>query len=425
MKRHFMTGAILLAIVAALGIGSVVLEKKSVVQAAAVQAPKFEVDPMWPKPLPNHWIMGSTIGVSVDDRDHVWIIHRPGSLEGMETYAASTPPKAECCSPAPPILEFDREGNLVGHWGGPGQGYDWPDSNHGITVDYKGNVWIGGNGRGTPAAARGPEEGGNAKQATQAKAPAGRGGAPMYHDSMVLKFTRDGKFLMQIGKMGQSKGSNDVDNLGLPAKTMVDPKTNELYVADGYGNKRVIVFDADTGKYKRHWGAYGNKPDDTNLGPYRPDAPVAQQFRNPVHCADLSRDGMLYVCDRVNDRIQVFTPDGKFVKEVFIAKDTLGDGSAWDIAFSKDPQQKYMYLADGSNEKVYIMLRETMEILTSFGDGGRQPGQFYAVHSIATDSKGNIYTTETYRGQRVQKFVYKGLAAVTKKDQGVLWPRKN
>jgi DNA-binding beta-propeller fold protein YncE len=424
MKRHLLTGAILLAIIGALGIGSAVLEKKSTVEAAAVQAPRFQVDPMWPKPLPNHWIMGSTIGVSVDDRDHVWIIHRPGSLENMETYSAAIPPKAECCSPAPPVLEFDQEGNLVGSWGGPGNGYDWPDSNHGITVDYKGNVWIGGNGRGTPAAARGPEEGGNAKQAAQAKAPAGRGGPPLYHDSMVLKFSRDGKFLMQIGKLGQSKGSNDVDNLGLPAKTMVDPKTNELYVADGYGNKRVIVFDADTGKYKRHWGAYGNKPDDTNLGVYKPDAPVAQQFRNPVHCVELSRDGMLYVCDRVNDRIQVFTPDGKFVKEVFIAKNTLGDGSAWDIAFSKDPQQKYIYLADGSNEKVYIMLRETMEILTSFGDGGRQPGQFYAVHSIATDSKGNVYTTETYRGQRVQKFVYKGLAAVTKKDQGVLWPKK-
>jgi len=424
MKRNLLTGAILLAIIGALGIGSVVLEKKSVVEAAAVQAPRFEVDPMWPKPLPNHWIMGSTIGVSVDDRDHVWIIHRPGSLERMETYAAAIPPAAECCSAAPPVLEFDQEGNMVGSWGGPGNGYEWPDSNHGITVDYKGNVWIGGNGRGTPAAARGPEEGGNAKQAQQTKAPAGRGGPPLYHDSMVLKFSRDGKFLMQIGKLGQSKGSNDIDNLGLPAKTMVDPKTNELYVADGYGNKRVIVFDADTGKYKRHWGAYGNKPDDTNLGPYKPDAPVAQQFRNPVHCVELSRDGMLYVCDRVNDRIQVFTADGKFVKEVFIAKNTLGDGSAWDIAFSKDPQQKYIYLADGSNEKIYIMLRETMEILTSFGDGGRQPGQFYAVHSIATDSKGNVYTTETYRGQRVQKFVYKGLAAVTKKDQGVLWPKK-
>ncbi len=241
---------------------------------------------------------------------------------------------------------------------------------------------------------------------------------------MVLKFTQDGKFLMAIGKAGGSEGSNDVANLGLPAKTFVDPKTNELYVADGYGNKRVIVFDAETGKYKRHWGAYGNKPDDTNLGPYKPDAPVAQQFRNPVHCSELSHDGLLYVCDRVNDRIQVFKPDGTFIKEVFIAKNTLGDGSVWDIAFSKDPQQKYMYLADGANEKIYVMQRETLEILTSFGDGGRQPGQFYAVHSIATDSKGNIYTTETYRGQRVQRFVYKGLAAIAKKDQGVVWPKK-
>jgi hypothetical protein len=431
MKRNLTIAAALIAIIAALEIGSTLVEKRATVEAAGVQAPKFEVDPMWPKPLPNHWIMGNTIGVSVDAKDHVWIIHRAGSLERMETYAAQNPPASECCSPAPPVLEFDQEGNLVGHWGGPGPGYDWPESNHGITVDYKGNVWIGGNA--ATAGAAGPEEGGPAPAAGKGKqaAPApeqakgrGRGGPPLYHDSMVLKFTGDGKFIMQIGKAGQSKGSNDIENLGRPAKLFVDPKTNELYVADGYGNKRVIVFDADTGKYKRHWGAYGNKPDDTNLGPYRPDAPIAQQFRNPVHCADLSHDNLLYVCDRVNDRIQVFTPDGKFMKETIIAKNTLGDGSAWDIAFSKDPQQKYMYLADGSNEKVYIMLRDTLEILTSFGDGGRQPGQFYAVHSIATDSKGNVYTTETYRGQRVQKFVYKGLATVTKKDQGVLWPGK-
>ena len=183
------------------------------------------------------------------------------------------------------------------------------------------------------------------------------------------------------------------------------------------------MFDADTGTYKRHWGAYGKKPDDTNLGRYNPDAPPAQQFRNPVHCAELSKDGLLYVCDRPNDRIQVFKKDGSFVKEVFIARRTLGDGSVWDIAFSKDPQQKYLYLADGANEKVYIIDRASMEILTSFGDGGRQPGQFYAVHSIATDSKGNIYTTETYEGKRLQRFIYKGLGPVTKQDQGTVWPR--
>ncbi len=354
MKRDLYIGAMLVAVIVALGIGSTVLDNA---KAAAVMAPRFEVDPMWPKPLPNHWLLGNVIGVSVDANDHIWIVHRGAALERMETYAAANPPAAECCLSAPPVLEFDEAGNLIGHWGGPGEGYDWPETNHGITVDYKGNVWIGGNGRGAPPAGGTPA-----------------GAAAPYHDNMILKFTQQGKFLMQIGKPGQSKGSNDVANLKGPAKMFVDPKTDELYVADGYGNHRVIVFDAETGKYKRHWGAYGHKPDDASLGRYNPSDPPAQQFRNPVHCAELSHEGLLYVCDRPNDRIQVFKPDGTFVKEVFIAKNTLGDGSVWDIAFSKDPQQKYMFLADGSNEKVYIILRETMEVLTSFGDGGRQPG---------------------------------------------------
>ncbi len=425
MTRNLRIGATFLGVVAALGIGSAVLGQKARVKAASVMAPRFEVDPMWPKPLPNHWIIGQTIGVSVDSNDHIWIIHRGAALERMETYAAANPPAAECCSPAPPVLEFNEAGDLIGHWGGPGEGYNWPDSNHGITVDYKGNVWIGGNGRGgPPAAGRGTAAAAPAGGDAAFLPPPGRGGATApYHDNMILKFTQEGKFLLQIGKPGQSKGSNDLDNVKGPAKLFVDPKTNELYVADGYGNHRVIVFDAETGKYKRHWGAYGNKPDDTPLGRYNPSDPPAQQFRNPVHCAELSHDGLLYVCDRPNDRIQVFKPDGTFVKEVIVAKNTLGDGSVWDIVFSRDPQQKYMFLADGSNEKIYIILRETMEILTSFGDGGRQPGQFYAVHSIAADSKGNLFTTETYRGQRVQKFLYKGLAPVPKKDQGVVWPK--
>jgi len=413
MKTNLYVGALVVALLVSLGIGSALLEKRAAVEAAGVQAPRFEVDPMWPKPLPNHWLLGMTIGVSVDAQDHIWIIHRGGSLERMENYAAANPPASECCSAAPPVLEFDEEGNLIGHWGGPGQGYEWPVSNHGITVDYKGNVWIGGNGR--TAQVLPPTQ----AAALNEQQP---GGGP-FNDNMVLKFTQDGKFLMQIGHAGKSQGSNDINNLKGPAKMFIDRASNELYVADGYGNHRVIVFDADTGKYKRHWGAYGHKPDDTSLGLYNPDAPVAQQFRNPVHCAELANDGLLYVCDRANDRIQVFKKDGSFVKEAIIAKRTLGDGSVWDIAFSKDPQQKYIFLADGSNEKVYIMLRDTMEILTSFGDGGRQPGEFYAVHSIAADSKGNIFTTETYRGQRVQKFVYKGMAPVTKKDQGVVWPK--
>lgn len=420
MMRQHVVGAAFLGVFAALGVGSAALEQRVATGAAAVQAPRFEVDPFWPRPLPNKWILGQTIGVAVDERDHVWIIHRAGSLEPGEVHATTTPPIAQCCAPAPPILEFDPAGNLVGHWGGPGQGYEWPDSNHGITVDHLGNVWIGGNGRGAPPAARAQPLAGQNRQQDESQI----GGTRSFNDNMVLKFTRTGRFLMQIGKPRLSKGSHDVENLRLPAKTFVDQQTNELYVADGYGNHRVIVFDAATGAYKRHWGAYGNTPDDVDLGRYDPKAPPAPQFRNPVHCADLSVDRLLYVCDRVNDRIQVFRPDGTFVKEGFFNKETLGSGSVWDVAFSKDPQQKFLYLADGENDKVHVILRDTLELLTSFGEGGRQPGEFYGVHSLATDSKGNLYTTETYRGQRVQRFVYKGLAPVTKKDQGVVWPAR-
>jgi len=410
MRRNMYLGAGFLVVLIVLGIGSATFQRRAAVEAAGAQAPTFEVDPFWPKPLPNHWLIGMTIGVSVDAQDHVWIVHRQGSLEPGELHASTNPPIAQCCSAAPPVLEFDPAGNLLRHWGGPGQGYDWPNSNHGITIDYKGNVWIGGNGRG-------PQGGGGDNE--------GQVGGGRFYDNMVLKFTQDGQFLMQIGKPNQSKGSNDVENLRLPAKTFIDKEANEVYVADGYGNHRVIVYDADTGKYKRHWGAYGHKPEDTDLGKYDPEAPPAQQFRNPVHCADLSNDRLLYVCDRVNDRIQVFKTDGTFVKEGFIEKRTLGSGSAWDIAFSRDPQQTYIYLADGENDRIHILRRDTLEVLTTFGEGGRQPGEFYGPHSIATDSKGNVYVTETYRGQRVQKFVYKGMASVTKKDQGVLWPKKN
>jgi hypothetical protein len=426
MKRQLYVGAALLVVVAALQQWTTVLENRAALEAAAARAPRFEVDPLWPKPLPNHWILGQTIGVAVDAQDHVWIIHRQGSLEPGEQHATTNPPIAQCCAPAPPVLEFDQQGTLIGHWGGRAQGYDWPESNHGITVDYKGNVWIGGNGRCQQPGARGTAAaGGRAQQQVFTLDESQTGGIQGYfNDSMVLKFTQDGKFLMQIGKPGQSKGSNDVQNLRLPAKTFVDKTANEVYVADGYGNHRVIVYDADTGAYKRHWGAYGHKPDDVNLGNYDPNAPPPQQFRNPVHCAELTNDRLLYVCDRVNDRIQVFKPDGTFVKETFVNKETRGSGSAWDIAFSRDSQQKYLYLADGENDRVHILDRQSLEMLTTFGEGGRQPSMFYGVHSIATDSKGNIYTTETYRGQRVQKFVYRGLGPVTKKDQGAVWPKK-
>jgi DNA-binding beta-propeller fold protein YncE len=358
--------------------------------AAETMAPSFEVDPFWPKPLPNHWVLGSTIGVSVDSRDHVWIVHRPGSVDENFKGADLKPKVGQCCVVAPQVLELDPDGNVVGSWGGPGQGYEWPDSNHGITVDQKGNVWLGGNGD---------------------------------KDTQILKFTNQGKFLLQIGKHGQHNGSNDTANLWRAAKIFADPDANEIYVADGYGNRRVIVFDADTGKYKRHWGAYGAKPNDDPLPPYDPSAPPSKQF-NIAHCANVSKDGFVYVCDRQNDRVQVFRKDGTFVKEAFFDKDTLRSGSVWDMTFSRDAEQKYIYMANGVNEKIYIVLRSSLEVLTSFGDGGRQAGQFYGVHNLDTDSKGNLYATETYNGARLQRFVYKGLKPITKTDQGVAWPER-
>jgi DNA-binding beta-propeller fold protein YncE len=331
------------------------------------------------------------IGVGVDSRDHVFIIHRGDSTLNQRTEAGAdaTPPIGECCRSAPPILEFDPAGNLVKAWGGPGAGYQWPASNHGITLDDKDNVWIGGNGP---------------------------------RDSHILKFSRDGQFLAQYGTPNQAVASTDSTHFGRVAKIAFDAPRGEAYLADGYGNKRVAVIDMATGKVKRFWGAYGNTPDDARLPPYDPSAPPAQQFRNPVHCAEPSVDGLIYVCDRPNDRIQVFQRDGKFVKEVRVAPSTRGDGSVWDIAFSRDAAQKYLYLADGKNEKIYVMDRQSLEVLTSFGDGGRQPGQFFAVHSIATDSKGNIYTTETYEGKRLQKFRFLGTGSVKRGHQGVPWP---
>ena len=390
-RRKVAYAAAMVAVAAMLGVGQAALQGAT--QGKAVQAPTFDVDPFWPKPLPNHWILGSVIGVGVDSRDHLFIIHRGDSTlnQRTEAGAGATPPMAECCLSAPPILEFDPEGNLVKAWGGPGEGFVWPESNHGIAIDDKDNVWIGGNGR---------------------------------TDSHILKFTHDGKFLMQIGTPKAPRSSNSMTSFGGVAKISFDPSASEAYVADGYGNKRVAVLDMNTGAVKRIWGAYGNKPDDANLGRYDPDAPLVKQFRNPVHCAEPSNDGLVYVCDRPNDRIQVFKKDGSFVKEARIAPRTLGDGSVWDIAFSRDREQKYIYLADGRNEKIYIIERQTLEVLTSFGDGGRQPGQFFAVHSIATDSKGNIYTTETYEGKRLQKFAYKGLAPVSSKNRGVPWPAR-
>jgi hypothetical protein len=383
-RPHGLVSAVSLALVVLFGLASG--------SAQRIQAPTFQVDPFWPKPLPNHWILGSVTGVFVDAQDHVWLVHR-----GMESLTARTeaglatnPPTAEaCCAPAPPVLEFDQAGALLNSWGGPGQGYEWPRTPAGITVDAKGNVWIAGS----------------------APAPAAVGGqSPPPGDAHAIKFDRAGKFLLQIGRAGKAEGSFSKTTLDRPAGFSVDAASNEVYVADGLGNRRVVVFDADTGVYKRHWGAYGDPPNEAPLGTYDPDKPPARQFHT-VSCVRIAIDGLVYVCDRQNDRIQVFKKDGTFVKEAFVSKSTLGEGAVWDIAFSKDPQQRFIYVADGSDQKVWVLNRDTLDVVSSVGAGGRWPGHFYGVGSIAVDSKGNLYTGETYEGKRLQKFIFKGLGA--------------
>jgi DNA-binding beta-propeller fold protein YncE len=343
-------------------------------QAAAAKAggvPQFLVDAFWPKPLPNNWLLGQVAGIRVDRFDHIWVVQRPGSLDKRDLAAQQNPPQAKCCAAAPPVLVFDQSGNVIRHWGGPGPGYDWPKSEHSVYIDDNDFIWIAGNDKA---------------------------------DGQILKFTMDGKFVLQIGKPIDKADSNSTERLGSPADIAVDVAAKEVYVADGYSNRRVVVFDSETGAYKRHWGAYGNRPSDDKTPPYDPAKPVSQQFGNPVHCVRISKDGLVYVCDRINDRYQIFRKDGTFVAEHFFERNTRLNGSVYEIAFSTDKEQKFIYMADGSNGEVRIVERATNEILGRFGRVGRQAGEFVAVHNITVDLEGNIYTAEVATGQRIQRF---------------------
>ena len=402
-------------------------------QGQAAQAPLFEVDPMWPKPLPNRWILGSSVGIAVDSRDHVFVLNLMDSFNARtEMGAATNPPTGECCTPAPSVLEFDASGALVNSWAGSGA--DWPTTPYGLAIDKQGNLWIGGS-AGT--------------------------------DTRLFKFTRDGKLVTAMGKVvsapapaaaaapdtayaGVSRGgaaaapaagrggrgggrgaaprpvlpaaSGSTEAFGGAADLSLDAAANEAFVADGFRNRRVAVVDMNTGAIKRFFGAYGAAPDDAVMA--SSDAATPSKQFSMVRCAELANDGLLYVCDAANNRIQVFRKDGSFVKEKAIAPQTRRWGSVWDVAFSRDAGQRYLYVADGSNMKVHILDRQSLEHLTSFGDGGRYPGEFLAVTGIATDSKGNLYTVEASEGKRVQKFTYKGVGRVTKRDQGVVWPKR-
>ena len=381
-------------------------------------APSYAVQPLWPQPFPTQQVIGSIGGVAVDSRDHVWTVNLgASSLEEREKGMMIDPPSSSiCCVAAPFVIEFDPAGKMVSHFGGPGQGYQWPETPGGIAVDAQGNVWIA-------AVGKDPVPAGATARSTSAGARAGAvegAGKTTTADAHVLKFARDGKFLLQIGQSGKSEGADSKTTLNRPSAVAVDSSANEVYVAD-MGNRRVVVFDANTGAYKRHWGAYGEAPG-ADPGAYDPAAPPAKQFRD-ITCIDISKDGLVYVCDRSSDRIQVFQKNGKFVKEGLVSKTTTGTqvvlndrgvpfvltsrGSVWDLAFSNDAQQRYIFVADGHDKKVIVLQRDTLAQVGSFGGGGRYPGQFLMVNSIAVDSKGNVFTGEGGSGKRVQQFVPK------------------
>jgi DNA-binding beta-propeller fold protein YncE len=335
------------------------------------QGPRFVVDPTWPKDMPNNWIFGSITGVFVDAKDQIWVTHLPETLTEEETSETQAPPIATCCRSAPTVVVFDHSGNVVNSWGDPSQDIAvYPRNPHGIFVDHKDNVWIG-----------------------------------TYMHHRVQKFTRDGKHLMTIGTYDKTGGSNDTTLLGGPAGIWVNPKTNEAFIADGYRNRRVIVFDGDTGKYVRHWGAYGEKPDDTQKPANNPDTPN-KQF-STVHGITGSNDGFIYVADRRGNRVQVFDYQGKFIREKIIAPRTLASGSAFVSVLSPDRAQQWLYLADGTNHKVWVMRRNDLEVVGEFGRGGRQLGQMLRPHGMSVDSKGSLYVGEASTGRRVQRFVPK------------------
>ena len=334
-------------------------------------APRFTVDATWPKDMPNNWVFGSITGVFVDAKDQVWVTHLPETLTEEETSETQTPPIATCCKSAPTVVVFDQAGNVVNSWGDPTQDISvYPRNPHGIFVDHKDNVWIG-----------------------------------TYMHHRVMKFTREGKHLMTIGTYEKTGGSNDTALLGGPAGIWVNPKTNEAFIADGYRNRRVIVYDGDSGKYLRHWGAYGEKPDDTQKPANNPDVPN-KQF-STVHGITGSNDGFIYVADRRGNRIQVFDLQGKFIKEKSVAPKTLASGSAFVPVLSRDAAQQWLYLADGTNHKVWVLRRSDLEIVGEFGRGGRQLGQMLRPHGMSIDSKGSLYVGEASTGRRVQRFVTK------------------
>jgi len=370
------------------------------------QVPTLEIDPFWPQPLEYPNILGPVSGVTVAPDGNILIVTRQDGFSQVNEINSVTG-TGTCCTPTLAVVEYAPDGALVRQWGAPDEGYPWPQTPHGIAIDPEGNVWIGG---GSRVIAGGGGFGGGGGQPANPTV-----------DTHILKFSRTGQHIATFGTVGGTPGSTSMSSFNGAGRFSFDASANEAFVADGYGGRRVAVLDISTGEIKRTWGAYGNEPSDAALGDYSPSAPPADQFRS-VTCAALANDGLVYVCDRGNNRIQVFRTDGTFVAEQSIAPATLGLGSVWDIAFSPDSRQEFLYVADGSNERVYIVDRQSLEVRTSFGVGGRVPSHFMVVGSVAVDAQGNVFTAENGQGRRVQKFINTGMGPVVAEHQGALWP---
>ena len=339
-------------------------------EMASDAVPDWVIDPTWPPTLPNDWILGDIRGMFIDDDDHLWVVHMPSSLTRQEVGAEQDPPIADCCFTAPPVLELDPEGNVLQAWGGPGEGYTWFDQEHGIYVDHNDFIWLGTS-----------------------------------NGNHIMKFTKDGNHVLTIGTPGENKGSNDPGSLGGPANFFVEPSTNEIFVADGYRNKRVVVFDAATGEYRRHWGAYGQTPDDSYTYEYPVDLENPPQHYSTVHGIIGSDDGLVYVADRRGNRVQAFTQDGEYLMERFVLPETGGSGTGFSLGLSRDPEQRILYLIDGTNQRVWMLNRDDLEILGRFGRPGRQAGEFIRAHMVVLDSRGYLYTGEAGNGRRMQRFI--------------------
>jgi hypothetical protein len=360
---------------------------------ASVLMPMFKADADWPD-LPADTILGQVPGLSVDDEDTVWIIQRPNSLDKTEAGLDQDPPiVVACCKAAPHVLRFSADGALLNAWGGPeiapeidGQ-TQWPANVHGIYVDDADTVWLAGNGDG---------------------------------DHVVLNFTKDGKFIRQIGQRGRTSGNTSEDSLGNPAD--IHHSGGDVLVADGYINKRIAQFGDNDLAFVRTWGAYASQPGaevreepfDQSQATSTSDGgadPESKSFGDIVHCVTRGPDRTIYVCDRRNNRLQLFSDKNgeiEFVRDIVIAAESGGTRTASDVAFS--PDGKYVYVADMVNGRVWILLREDHRIVGSFGRNGRYPGQFIWLHSVDVDSKGNVYTTEVSTGRRVQRFVFTGMS---------------